>query len=164
MKTKITSLRTLAIASALTFAAGAVNAAIPLFSSHPNPTGFPDGGLRFLPLTPGGATVLPFTSAGLGQKNLIIYTAECGIGSLDRFSWFQVLITVDGIPRGPSGDRAFCTGDGTGLGANWATHSTNFVVSGLAAGVHILQVSGQLMNFNAGDFAEIDDSTTVIVR
>lgn len=164
MRNISTALRTIGIASALTLASGAVNAAIPAFLSNNNSVRFSDGAVHVVPLSNAGATSIAFTSSGPGQRTMISYNAECSVVG-DELTNLDINIKVDGVSIAPSlGDNAFCSGIGTDILGHQSSNVTNVVVRGLQAGAHSVTVEAQLGGFDAGEFVDLDDSITILQR
>jgi hypothetical protein len=164
MSIKVTVPRTLAIASALALAAGTVHAAIPAFLTNGNFFFITDNAKHVVTLSTNGATALAFTSSGPGEKIMISYNAECAVEG-DVSTYLGIDIKVDGVAVAPSsGDNAFCSGFGAGIGGHWSSNVTNAVVTGLAAGAHTVTVEAQIVSFDAGESATLDDSIIIVQR
>jgi hypothetical protein len=125
---------------------------------------FADGKAHVISLNDAGAKSITFTTSAANQKVLISYSAECAVGGSDHITYLDLDILVDGVAAPPSnGDNAFCSDDGSGIRAHWASVIT-VVVAQVPAGTHTVQVRGTLQNFNEGDEWSLDDSAIAVTN
>ena len=141
----MTTLRTAALALALTAAGAAAHAGVKAsairagnwFASSPAEV--------FVPLNAAGATTLSFNLGSAGKK-VLTYSAECAVDSPtdDTIAWLILAIYVNGVVVAPTGDdqAAFCSANRTGGFDGWVRASITVPIQGIA-GTNTVQVKAK---------------------
>jgi hypothetical protein len=125
-------------------------------SVNPNPVIFNDGNWHTLQALPIIATA--------PRELVISYFAECSVSSNDATTWFQFRIYVDNVIVPPTNsDQALCTGIAPAGLDHWSSNGTT-VAHTVAAGNHVVRVTGRLAGFTAGEQVRIDDQSLVVLE
>ncbi len=128
---------------------------------------YSDGLARYLPIDNAGNTMrwVHFNSTAM---RAVFYNAECSVKSSDTNTYYDINIQIIS-PAGAvstlapsSSDNAFCSGKGDNLLRKWSSNATNGTYKPSVAGWHRVRIRGQLMGFNPGERARIDDISLII--
>ena len=106
-----------------------------------------------------------FVTTVANQRVAILFNAECAVQGIDRITYVDIDVAVDGVVSPPSNsDNALCTSDGSNTLSRWVSASTNVYRIVPVPGVHQLTVRATMRNFNAGDHFRLDDISVIVLK
>src|SRR5262245_6965007 len=161
-ETQMTTLRTAALALAVTVASAPAHAGVKATAINPGYWQTTSSAEDFVPLDAAGATTLTFNLAS-GGKKVLTFSAACAVDTVtgETYAWLNFGIYVNGIVVEPTGDSstALCSANRTGGFDGNVRGSITLAIQGIA-GTNTIRIKANLGGYATG--AGLSDSILLI--